>query len=145
MSKALFEYSAGGMVVDQDCVLLIQTTDQKGNPVWTFPKGVLEVGEHSPEAVVREVQEETGYQCEIVCELPKSTYWFRQKDRLVHKTVRWFLMRPLQRRADHDFEVEQVVWYAFSEAQQRLTYASDQKLLKAAWHRVSTSREEMLS
>jgi 8-oxo-dGTP diphosphatase len=145
MSKAIFEYSAGGVVVDRDRVLLIQTTDQKGNSVWTFPKGQLEAGEHSPETAVREVQEETGYQCDIVCGLPKSTYWFRHKDHLVHKTVRWFLMRPLQRRADHDFEVEQVVWYSFSEAQQRLTYASDKKLLKAAWHSVSASREETTS
>ena len=64
------EFSAGGLVFDEDGrVLLIRARDLRNQPVWTLPKGALKPGETSVDAALREVQEETGYRCELVREL----------------------------------------------------------------------------
>lgn len=47
----------------KDQVLLIQRRDV---PVWVLPGGGLEKGEDPKEAVVRELQEETGYQVRVI-------------------------------------------------------------------------------
>jgi 8-oxo-dGTP pyrophosphatase MutT (NUDIX family) len=145
MSQSRFEYSAGGVVVDEDRVLLVRTTNLRGKPVWTFPKGLLEAGEHSPQAALREVQEETGYACEIVRELPRSTYWYRRAGGVVCKTVRWFLMRPVQRVGTPDTEIDEVAWYPLSEAPQHLSYASDRALIQAVWPAVTASDSQTRS
>lgn len=133
MPKAQFEYSAGGVVRDAEGrFLVVETTDLKGNVVWTFPKGLLRKGERSQEAALREVEEETGYRCRIVGELPKAEYWFRHGGQLVKKTVRWFLMEPVEQIGSHDWEVRSVAWLSPEEALARLTYASDRDLVHAA-------------
>jgi len=47
---------------DQTEVLLVKRDDI---PVWVLPGGGVEVGEQPEEALVREIQEETGFQVEI--------------------------------------------------------------------------------
>ncbi|MBC7224473.1 MAG: NUDIX hydrolase [Anaerolineae bacterium] len=133
MPKATFEFSAGGVVRDpQGRFLLVETTDLKGNTVWTFPKGLVEKGERSADAALREVEEETGYRCRIVGELPKAEHWFRRGGQLVKKTVRWFLMEPLEQVGSHDWEIRSVAWLPPEDALERLTYPSDRDLLRAA-------------
>ncbi len=125
------ERSAGGVVVDErGRVLLIKTRDLKGRPVWTLPKGLIQPGESPQEAARREVREETGYECEVVGELPPSRYWFRREGRLVRKTVHWFQMRPLRKVGAPDWEVEAVAWVPLEEAPQRLSYKGDRELLE---------------
>ena len=131
MNKTTFEYSAGGVIVEGDRVLLVHTKTLRGKPVWTFPKGLIEAGEQSVQAALREVQEETGYQCQIVQELPASTYWFQRGEQRVRKTVRWFLMQPVQKVGEHDTEIDAVAWVPFTEAERRLSYSSDRRLLRA--------------
>jgi 8-oxo-dGTP pyrophosphatase MutT (NUDIX family) len=129
-SRPLFEWSAGGLVVDdQGRVLLIRTRDLRDRAVWTLPKGALAPGERSREAALREVQEETGYRCEVVRELEPVTYWFQRDGRRVRKTVRWFLMRPVAKVGEHDQEVDEVTWATPAEALSRLRYESDRRLV----------------
>lgn len=128
----LREFSAGGVVVDdRGRVLLIRARDLRGREVWTLPKGAPIPGERSQDAALREVREETGYRCEVVRELASVTYWYQREGRRVRKTVRWFLMRPLERVSEHDREVEEVAWVEPAEARSRLAYDSDRKLLAA--------------
>jgi ADP-ribose pyrophosphatase YjhB (NUDIX family) len=47
---------------DQDRILLIRRTD---NNYWSIPGGQVEPGESLPQAVTREVAEETGMRCEV--------------------------------------------------------------------------------
>ena len=125
-----FEYSAGGIVLDDDGrVLLIRARDLRNRPVWTLPKGTLTQGETSTDAALREVCEETGYRCEVVRELEPVTYWFQRDGQRIKKTVRWFLMRPLEKVGDHDHEVDEVAWAERSDALGRLRYDSDRRLL----------------
>ena len=127
-----FQFSAGGLVVDAEGrVLLIRARDLRERPVWTLPKGTLGPGESSGEAALREVQEETGWRCEIIRPLEPATYWFQRDGRRVKKTVRWFLMRPLEKVGEHDHEVDEVAWLPPQEALARLRYDSDRKLVGA--------------
>ena len=129
-SRPLFEFSAGGIVVDAEGrVLLIRTRDLRNRPVWTLPKGALNPGESAADAALREVREETGWECEVVRELEPVTYWFQRDGRRIRKTVRWFLMRPLEKVGDHDHEVDEVAWADREEALRRLRYDSDRHLL----------------
>jgi 8-oxo-dGTP pyrophosphatase MutT (NUDIX family) len=126
------QFSAGGLVVDeQGRVLLIRTRDLRSRPVWTLPKGTLAAGETSAEAALREVREETGYQCEVIRELEPVTYWFQRGGHRVKKTVEWFLMRPVAKVGEHDHEVDEVMWASRAEALQRVRYDSDRRLLTA--------------
>jgi len=131
-SRVLLEFSAGGLVLDeQSRVLLIRARDLRGQPVWTLPKGALAPGETSAEAALREVREETGYRCELERDLGPVTYWFRRDGRQIKKTVRWFLMRPLEKVGDHDHEVDEVLWTDKDDALARLRYDSDRRLVAA--------------
>jgi 8-oxo-dGTP pyrophosphatase MutT (NUDIX family) len=132
-SRPVLHFSAGGLVVDErGHVLLIRARDLRNQPVWTLPKGALNPGESSIDAALREVQEETGYRCELVRELTPVTYWFQRGGRRIRKTVRWYLMRPIAKVGEHDHEVDEVLWADRAEAQARLRYDSDRRLLAAA-------------
>lgn len=131
-SRLIFEFSAGGLVVDErGWVLLIRARDLRNQPVWTLPKGALIAGETSAEAAVREVREETGWQCEVVRDLEPVTYWFQRNGQRIKKTVRWFRMRPLAEVGEHDNEVDEVAWVEPAEAARRLRYESDRRLIAA--------------
>ena len=128
--RPIFEFSAGGLVFDDDGrVLLIRARDLRNRPVWTLPKGTLITGETSLDAALREVREETGWRCELVRELEAVTYWFQRDGERVRKTVRWYLMRPLEKVGEHDHEVDEVAWVSREEALTRLRYDSDRRLL----------------
>lgn len=131
-ARPTFEFSAGGVVLREGEVLVIQARSLKGDAIWTFPKGRLNPSEKSPDAAVREVEEETGYRCRIEFELPRSEYWFRREGGRVKKTVRWFRMAVVEKTGSPDAEVEQAAWLPVHEAMARLTYPSDRALLRRA-------------
>jgi 8-oxo-dGTP pyrophosphatase MutT (NUDIX family) len=129
-ARPLLQFSAGGLVVDDGGrILLIRARDLRNQPVWTLPKGALNPGESSADAAVREVREETGWRCEVVRELTAVTYWFQRSGQRIRKTVRWYLMRPLEKVGEHDHEVDEVLWTDPGDARTRLRYDSDLKLL----------------
>jgi 8-oxo-dGTP pyrophosphatase MutT (NUDIX family) len=131
-TRTVLVFSAGGLVVDEGGrVLLIRARDLRERPVWTLPKGTLGPGESSADAALREVREETGWRCEIVRPLEPVTYWFQRSGQRIKKTVRWFLMRPLDKVGDHDHEVDEVAWLPPKEALERLRYDSDRALVGA--------------
>jgi len=125
-----FEFSAGGIVCKGEKVLLIKTEDLKGNPVWTFPKGIIEKGEKAKDATLREVREETGYDVKIVRLLDVVEYFFRREGELIKKSVKWFLMEPIKRMEEPDWEVSEITWIKYDEAKELLTYKSDRKLIQ---------------
>jgi 8-oxo-dGTP pyrophosphatase MutT (NUDIX family) len=129
-ARPVLQFSAGGLVVDdRGQILLIRARDLRNQPVWTLPKGALNPGESSADAAVREVREETGWRCEVVRELTAVTYWFQRGGQRIRKTVRWYLMRPLEKEGEHDHEVDEVLWTSATDARARLRYDSDLKLL----------------
>jgi 8-oxo-dGTP diphosphatase len=94
----------------------------------SLPKGKLLRGESHRDAALREVKEETGFDCELEDELPEVAY----VDSLGRpKIVRYWMMRAV---AEETFlptpEVDEVRWVPLEEASEMLTYPHDRKLLR---------------
>ncbi len=126
-----FEFSCGGVILENNKVLLIQVKSMKGRKIWTFPKGHIEQGETPRQAALREVLEETGYKASIVKPLLKVRYAFTLKGRYVRKVVQWYLMKKLGRIGKHDpSEILAINWVSINKAKEMVEYPSDKRLLE---------------
>lgn len=126
------EVSAGGLVVRDGKVLMVQVEDLQGEIVWTFPKGLLEPGEGSRRAALREVEEETGWSCRIQAPLMTARYRFQRNGRSVSKRVRWYRMQPVKKVGGRDAaEIRAVRWSTLEAAAKAACYPSDLALLEA--------------
>jgi 8-oxo-dGTP pyrophosphatase MutT (NUDIX family) len=127
------EVSAGGIVFRTEPELsLLMVLDGYGR--WTFPKGLLEQGETPEEAAVREIEEETGIQAEVVARIGESRYVYHhpRKGR-VHKTVTFYLLRALGGCLQaQDGEVAAVEWVSPEEASHRADYDGHDALVASA-------------
>ena len=125
------EFSCGGVILDNNKVLLVQVKSMKGRKIWTFPKGHIEQGETPRQAALREVLEETGYKAAIVKPLLKVRYAFTLKGRYVRKVVQWYLMKKLGRIGKHDpSEILAINWVSINKAKEMVEYPSDKRLLE---------------
>ncbi|MGM0568414.1 MAG: NUDIX hydrolase [Elusimicrobiota bacterium] len=129
-SRKHFEFSAGGVVLSKNRVLLIRTSKSRDKKLWTLPKGKIEKKEDSRHAAIREVREETGYRCSIKRELGETRYLFKRDSSLVNKKVKWFLMEAVKKEGSPDRSVEETSWMDYEEALQALSYKSDIYLIK---------------
>ena len=130
--EIITEHSAGGVILEDGRVLLIQMKNLEGSKVWTFPKGHLESGETPETAALREVAEETGFECEIIRDLYRADYSFTRAGHPVKKDVRWYLMRRrggdgVVKTPDEIFDMK---WCEPEEAKRCLSYPSDLKMLE---------------
>jgi 8-oxo-dGTP diphosphatase len=118
--------AAGGVVVRDGLVLLVH---RPAYGDWTLPKGKAEAGESDEACAVREVREETGFECSLGAELPSTRY----HDRFGRaKVVRYWRMELAGGRFTPNHEVDEVAWLTVGEARRRLTYARDAAILDAA-------------
>ena len=109
---------------------MVKVQNLEGEELWTFPKGHIEKGEKVEEAALREVEEETGYRCEVVKPFERVQYYFRRDEQVTKKTVTWFLMKPLAKTGTHDpEEILETEWVSMEEARKRVQYKSDKTLL----------------
>jgi len=98
---------------------------------WEFPGGKMEPGETPEAAAIREVSEETGWDCEITSPLYKAEYSFLRGEMMVDKEVHWFLVKRvggdgLPRTPD---EVLDMKWLPLAEAENELIYKSDLEII----------------
>jgi 8-oxo-dGTP pyrophosphatase MutT (NUDIX family) len=94
---------------------------------WTFPKGKAESGESDEECALREVWEETGFECQLLDELPATEY---VDARGRPKRVRWWHMRIVGGEFVPTQEVDEVRWLAAADAARLLSYGRDLALLE---------------
>jgi 8-oxo-dGTP pyrophosphatase MutT (NUDIX family) len=124
--------AAGGVVLERKNevgrVVLIHRPKYND---WSFPKGKREPGESIAETALREVKEETGLDCRIVCELEPARYSYRSgKGDVRPKTVHYFMMKPIGGRLEAPGrEADAAEWCNEAEALRRLTYEHDRELL----------------
>jgi 8-oxo-dGTP pyrophosphatase MutT (NUDIX family) len=132
------EISAGGIVYRVRGsggleVALIRVPEGR----WQLPKGWVEEGEAHERTAVREVREETGLDADVVGPLDTIEYWYKSTYDLepvrVHKFVHMFLLRYTGGSTDdHDDEVLEAQWVEIGEAQQRLAFKDERRLMAMA-------------
>lgn len=85
------EISAGGVIVFGNTILLLR----KFNGDWVLPKGRVKKDEDISDTALREVFEESGVKAEIVKYLGQVHYTYKniKGDKIVYKTVHWYLMK----------------------------------------------------
>jgi len=115
-------------------------------PLWALPKGTPDAGETLAETATREANEETGLRVEIEEPIRAITYFFVHGRTRFHKTVHFFLMRPIGGRLeDHDHEFDEVRWIDFDEAPTMLTFETERGLVAQAAGHLATSGAERAS
>jgi 8-oxo-dGTP pyrophosphatase MutT (NUDIX family) len=101
--------------------------------LWALPKGTPDSGETLEETALRETREETGIEVEIEAQLRSIRYFFVRGSTRFHKTVHFFLMRPIGGSIDaHDAEFDEVRWTDASEALALLTHATERSVVEEA-------------
>ncbi|OGE26324.1 hypothetical protein A3C26_02875 [Candidatus Daviesbacteria bacterium RIFCSPHIGHO2_02_FULL_39_12] len=125
------EFSAGGIVFNSKGQVLV--TQHSQNKHWSFPKGLIDPGQTSEQAAVREVKEEGGVEAEIIGKVGYSKYVYTLNGEKIFKVVTYYLMKYKSGDiADHDFEVSDLGWFEPEEALKKLTFSQDKELLKKA-------------
>lgn len=129
------EFSAGGVVVDGDQIVVIVPVKRGpgGRRVLGLPKGHLDGDETPAEAAAREVSEEAGVSGVLLGELGDVDYDYAPQGRPIAKRVRFFLFAyRAGDPADHDQEIERAYWMPLSEAVDALTYDGEREMVRRA-------------
>lgn len=133
------KFSAGGLIYRNNNgifeVALIMHKNLKGEEVWSIPKGLIEKGEEVERAAFREVKEETGLIGEVKEKLGEIEYWYysREDNARIHKKVYLFLLAYLEGSLEnHDEEVEDVRWIQLDDAESKLSFESEKRILNEA-------------
>jgi 8-oxo-dGTP pyrophosphatase MutT (NUDIX family) len=132
------QFSAGGVAFRQSGkqieVALISVGDKAR---WQLPKGLIDKGESTEAAAVREVREEAGLECEPLERIDKVEYWYNWTENgekfRYHKFVYFYLMGYKSGDvADHDSEVNEARWFEIREAIELLAFDSEKKIVEKA-------------
>ena len=126
--------SAGGVVhrsTDGDHEIVI--LHRRVPVLWALPKGTPDSGETLEETALRETREETGLEVEIEAPIGSIRYFFVRGSTRFHKTVHFFVMRPVGGALDlHDREFDEVRWAPVAEGLALLTHATERSMVERA-------------
>jgi len=141
------ELSAGGIVYRRSAgtieVALIRTGKR-----WGLPKGHVEEGEGIQDAACREVLEETGLEGEVIGKLGDISYRYTYKKAAgelvrVFKRVHFYLLRWSKGEVHgHDYEVDEARWFGLEDALEKLTYPTEQKMIRHAMAMIEKEQTE---
>jgi 8-oxo-dGTP diphosphatase len=132
------QISAGGVAFRKRAekleVALISVGDDNR---WQLPKGLVDKGESTEDAAVREVREEAGIDTTVVNRIDKVEYWYFAKENgnrvRYHKYVYFYLLRYNSGDvAEHDDEVNEARWVEIGEAVKQLAFDTEKKVVERA-------------
>ncbi|GAC1370778.1 MAG: hypothetical protein NVSMB44_38020 [Ktedonobacteraceae bacterium] len=100
---------------------------------WALPKGTPQPGETVEQVAIREAQEETGLQVQLISYIGSVSYSFVREQVRYYKQVRHFLLEAVGGdTALHDQEYDLVQWFPVYEACRYLTYQNEVHILYQA-------------
>jgi 8-oxo-dGTP pyrophosphatase MutT (NUDIX family) len=104
---------------------------------WQLPKGLVDKGESTENAALREVREETGIDAVITERIDKVEYWYVSKEEgnpvRYHKFVYFYLLRYSSGDVrNHDHEVNEARWFDIDDAINRLAFDNEKKIMEKA-------------
>ena len=103
----------GAIVVGPKGVLLATRDKDPGKGLWSIPGGGVELGETQETSIIREVEEETGVQCEIVDFVSTADLVTRDTSGQVefHFLLNHYLARALTEKTRPETEDGEVGWF----------------------------------
>lgn len=150
------EYSAGGVVFKKNASGMFWLLgEHSGYHKWVLPKGLIEEGESSSEAAIRETEEEMGVKAGLVDKKPihKEAYFYYadfnkqpkstrrvekyqeaggQKTK-VFKTVTFYLLEyESGEPVNHGWEMSQAGWFSYEAAIKKLAFKGEKQALEKA-------------
>lgn len=132
------QISAGGVAFrNVDNRIEVALISVGGDSRWQLPKGLVDKGESTKEAAVREVREEAGLATEVVERIDKVEYWYYWNEEGLrvryHKFVYFYLLRYKSGAVqDHDREVNEARWFEIDNAIELLAFDSEKKIAERA-------------
>lgn len=132
------QFSAGGVAYrERDALIEVALISVGDDNRWQLPKGLVDKGESTEDAAVREVREEAGIETDLVERLDKVEYWYywnEESERVrYHKFVYFYLLRYKSGDvSDHDHEVNEARWFNIDEAINVLAFDSEKKIVEKA-------------
>lgn len=137
------QVSAGGVVYrDVGTTIEIVIVQVVSEMRWQLPKGIIDEGESTEDAAIREVREEAGVEAELVAPIDRIEYWFTAdhdgERRRYHKFVHFFLMKYMSGDVvDHDDEVAESRWVTIDRALEMLDFKSEREVVEKAAEMIS--------
>jgi 8-oxo-dGTP pyrophosphatase MutT (NUDIX family) len=139
--------SAGGIVHrvsdGQQQIVLVHRRHPR---LWALPKGTPNAGETIEETATRETREETGLAVEIEAPIRAIEYFFVRGRTRYHKTVHFYLMRPVGGALEeHDHEFDEVAWFQIEEAMEVMTHATERAVVEQVAAMLAAPTSEVAS
>ncbi len=129
----------GAVVVHEGRVLLVQRAKEPAKGRWSIPGGLIEVGETLHEAVVREVQEETGLLVEPIQLIELLDRVYREEGRVrYHYVIADYLCRVVGGTLSAASDAAAVRWVERAEWNSHSALVLDPitvRVLEAGWQR----------
>ena len=122
----------GGLIKQDDSVLLVKRENEPGRGKWSIPGGLINLGETMKNAVKREVEEEAGLRVDVVEVLDVfDAIIYDDKSRVrFHYVIVSFMAKLLGGEIRGSEEASQVRWFKAEELKELDMTSATKSLLK---------------